>query len=175
MPKSRIYLAYGSNLNIAQMARRCPAAKQVGTAILNNYELLFRGAGRGVATVEPREGSAVPVLLWRVKPKDEAALDRYEGYPRLYGKRLLDVELNGRAVTAMLYVMTPGHDAVFPSRDYLNVIAEGYKSAGFDLGVLDAAVDRTEEIMDEEPEMSAAGPEQKYGFGQCSLFDMKGW
>jgi cation transport regulator ChaC len=172
MSKKRLYIAYGSNLNLPQMALRCPTAKPVGTAVIKDYELLFRGWRRGgVATVEPREGSAVPVLVWDIKPKDEVALDHYEGYPNFYGKRMMEVELDGKPVSAMVYVMTPGHDAGYPSDYYLNVIAEGYKTAGFDLGVLDDAVERTEEIMAAEMEKLAAELEQDDG--QCTLFDMK--
>ena len=40
----RRYIAYGSNLNRAQMALRCPDAKVVGTGEIKDYELLFRGA-----------------------------------------------------------------------------------------------------------------------------------
>ncbi len=50
----RRYIAYGSNLNRAQMALRCPDAKVVGTGEIKDYELLFRGNRYGaVATVEP--------------------------------------------------------------------------------------------------------------------------
>ena len=63
--KERLYIAYGSNLNRPQMAFRCPTAKVAGTSELKGYELLFRGGRFGaVATVEPKEGSSVPVLLW---------------------------------------------------------------------------------------------------------------
>ncbi len=48
--QERLYIAYGSNLNLPQMGRRCPTAKVVGTSEIKNYELLFRG----VATVEPK-------------------------------------------------------------------------------------------------------------------------
>ena len=176
MSKKRLYIAYGSNLNLPQMKVRCPTAKPVGTAELKDHELLFRGWRRGgVATVEPRAGSAVPVLVWDIKPKDEIALDRYEGFPHLYGKRMMDVELDGRPVSVMVYVMTPGHEAGYPSQHYLNVIAEGYQSAGFDLAVLDAAVDRTEEIMQQEMEQLAAELEKDQDYGQSSLFDLKWW
>ena len=63
--RTRLYMAYGSNMNLEQMADRCRTAEVVGKGILKNYELLFRGARHGaVATVEPREGSSVPVVLW---------------------------------------------------------------------------------------------------------------
>lgn len=105
--------------------------------------------------MEPKEGASVPVLLWDIRPKDELALDHYEGFPNLYGKQMLDVELNGKIVRAMVYVMTPGHEAGYPSEHYLNVIAEGYRSAGFDPGVLADALERTEEIMKQELEAQA--------------------
>ena len=52
------YIAYGSNLNVGQMSRRCPGAIPVGTARIENYELLFRGSKTGsYLTIEPKEGS----------------------------------------------------------------------------------------------------------------------
>ena len=38
----RLYIAYGSNLNLEQMKRRCPTAEVVGTAELRNWRLWFR-------------------------------------------------------------------------------------------------------------------------------------
>ena len=84
----RLYFAYGSNINLEQMAVRCPAAQVVGPAVLDGYELLFRGnrRGTGVATIEPLPGSQVHGLLWKLTPECERSLDVYEGYPRLYEK-----------------------------------------------------------------------------------------
>lgn len=62
-----------------------------------------------MATVESKAGSTVPVLIWEIQNRDEASLDLYEGYPNLYGKQMLEVELDGKTVPAMVYVMTPGH------------------------------------------------------------------
>ena len=82
----RLYFAYGSNINLEQMAVRCPAAQVVGPAVLDGYELLFRGnrRGTGVATIEPLAGSQVHGLLWMLTPECERSLDVYEGYPSLY-------------------------------------------------------------------------------------------
>ena len=41
--KPKLYMAYGSNLNLYQMAYRCPTAQVAGKAVLKDYELLFRG------------------------------------------------------------------------------------------------------------------------------------
>lgn len=146
--KKRLYVAYGSNLNLSQMEWRCPTAEVVGTAVLPDYELLFRGSGdSAVATVEPRKGASVPILLWDIRPMDEKALDRYEGYPRLYEKETVTVSMGGEEVEAMAYVMTPGYEPGLPDQRYHDVIAEGYRSAGFDLSVLEAAVQRSAELM----------------------------
>lgn len=141
--KPTLYIAYGSNLNLPQMAHRCPTAKAVGTSRLKDYELLFRGGRRGaVATVEPKEGCTVPVLLWKIREKDEASLDLYEGYPRLYDKQIMEVELDGKTVSAMAYVMTPGHEFGIPSDYYVDTIWQGYQSAGFDTQILEDAVEK---------------------------------
>ena len=39
---SKYYLAYGSNLNLRQMKRRCPNAKKVENFLLKGYVLEFR-------------------------------------------------------------------------------------------------------------------------------------
>ena len=83
MAEGKLYFAYGSNINLDQMAQRCPDAQVVGPVTLENYELLFRGnlRGAGVATIAPREGSTVHGLLWNITPECERSLDYYEGYP----------------------------------------------------------------------------------------------
>ena len=51
----KYYLAYGSNLNLRQMALRCHTAKPVGTAVIKDYELLFKGSKTGAyLTIEPK-------------------------------------------------------------------------------------------------------------------------
>ena len=135
--RNKLYAAYGSNLNLAQMAHRCPTAQVVGQSELTGRRLLFRGPhANAVATVEPRAGSKVPVLVWEITPTDEAALDRYEGFPYLYRKERVKVKLNGKTVTAMVYVMNDGRPLGQPSCYYYTSILEGYKSASFDVDVL---------------------------------------
>ena len=105
----RLYFAYGSNINLEQMAVRCPAAQVVGPAVLDGYELLFRGnrRGTGVATIEPLPGSQVHGLLWKLTPECERSLDVYEGYPRLYEKENITVRTgDGKDVVVMAYIMT---------------------------------------------------------------------
>jgi gamma-glutamylcyclotransferase (GGCT)/AIG2-like uncharacterized protein YtfP len=141
--QTALYVAYGSNLNLAQMAKRCPTAKVVGASELQDMRLLFRGArGGAVGTVEPYAGSRVPVLVWEITPADETALDRYEDYPSFYRKEYVEVELGGKTVIAMIYIMNEeSPNGSFnklgqPGQDYYNVVLEGYKDAGFDEDIL---------------------------------------
>ena len=68
----RFYIAYGSNLNLPQMRGRCPGATIVGTAVIENYRLLFKGSKTGsYLTIEPWEGGRVPVAVWEVTAADE--------------------------------------------------------------------------------------------------------
>lgn len=71
----KLYIAYGSNMDEEQMAFRCPTATLVGTAIVEGYELMFKGSRTGsYATIEPKEGSIVPVLVWEIGQMDERRL-----------------------------------------------------------------------------------------------------
>ena len=92
--RKRLYLAYGSNINLTQMKYRCPAAVPLMPAELKDYTLAFRGGG--VATILPEKDSFVPCLLWSITPACEQSLDRYEGYPNLYHKEMVMLPLLNR-------------------------------------------------------------------------------
>lgn len=146
----RLYIAYGSNLNLEQMRYRCPTAEIVGKTVLQNWRLRFRGSRySAVATIERGKGFRVPVLVWRLQPKDELALDHYEGFPFLYHKETLRITVNGRRTYAMVYMMNEArHPYGAPSMDYLATIREGYESAGFDMDILTSAAKETASGMD---------------------------
>lgn len=52
----------------------------------------------------------------------------------------MTAELDGKPVEAMVYIMNEGHPLGLPSDYYLNVILEGYASAGFDAADLEASM-----------------------------------
>jgi gamma-glutamylcyclotransferase (GGCT)/AIG2-like uncharacterized protein YtfP len=139
--KTKLYAAYGSNLNLEQMAYRCPHAKVVGKSEIKDYELIFRGwKETAVATIEPKVGNSVPILVWEITEFNEAALDRYEGFPRLYRKENLTVDLDGKPTEVMVYIMNNGYPVELPSCEYFSTIRHGYNSAEFDLDFLNEAL-----------------------------------
>ena len=153
MPK-RYYIAYGSNLNVEQMRYRCPDARVVGTAILEGWRLLFRGSKTGsYLTIEPNDGSSVPVAVWEVSERDERHLDHYEGYPTFYYKKDIEVEYKGIATgkarkrQAFVYIMHEDRPLGQPSDYYLKVCARGYRYFGFNIDHLIQAVNDSKEGM----------------------------
>lgn len=169
MEKEILYIAYGSNLNLSQMKNRCPTAKVVGASETKDYELVFRGSRHSaVATIEPCEDSTVPVLLWNIKPEDEKSLDRYEGYPNFYGKEDMDIMVDNKNISAMVYIMTPGHKLGEPSEHYLKSIEDGYLDAGFDIDLLHDAVGKTISQIEELENIDEI-------MEQGNVFGMKWW
>src|SRR5260370_10103224 len=71
-----LHFAYGSNMSAALMRRRCPGARLEGRACLPGYRFVITRSG--YASVVPAPGSIVHGLLWRVAPRDVAALNVYE-------------------------------------------------------------------------------------------------
>lgn len=129
------YLAYGSNLNREQMAFRCPDAVPAGSAEIYGWQLAFR---RGYLTIEPAEGSAVPVGIWLISEQDEKSLDRYEGFPRFYRKEY--IEIDDREF--LVYIMNDGYPVQKPSPEYLLTVAKGYSDFGMSMLPLVEAYDR---------------------------------
>ena len=146
----RYYAAYGSNLNIPQMLRRCPSARIIGTATIPGYRLMYKGSKSGsYLTIEKAEGHSVPVGVWEVDGEDELALDRYEGYPSFYYKAELKLPIRGiysgkiRIRRLFVYIMREDRELALPSPYYVRTCREGYKAFGFDQAILDDALEYT--------------------------------
>lgn len=137
--KRRYYVAYGSNLNIQQMRMRCPSARVIGVGAFEGYRLMFKGSKTGAyLTIEPHDGSIVPVAVWEVTESDERALDHYEGFPRFYYKEEMKLPVKGirtgkvRERTVFVYIMQEDRPYGLPSDHYVNVCRQGYDAFGFD-------------------------------------------
>ena len=138
--RKRLYIAYGSNLNCPQMAWRCPGAKPVAKSWLHDYQLVFQGRPFGAhANVIPAEGKEVPVVVWEITAQHERALDRYEGVAGgYYTKEYMTIEVAGKMREALIYIMTPNPYGI-PTDDYLQSIADGYKTFNMDVRILNEA------------------------------------
>ena len=116
------YFAYGSNLCVAQMARRCPGAGNPRVATLADHDWLINQ--RGVATVERFAGNQVHGVVWDLTDRDVAILDSAEGVPVRYRRDTLTVHTLDGPADAWVYIdhrVEPG----VPRPGYLERIIDG--------------------------------------------------
>jgi hypothetical protein len=128
------YFAYGSNFDCRAMKRRCPGARAVGPAVLEGYRF-FIGPGGG-GSVAPALGSQVHGVLWRITPRDRAALNSYERIDKgLYEVCTVPVREGSRRVAAVIYILrcrTPGR--LRPG--YIDLVAAAARGWGLPEGYI---------------------------------------
>jgi len=129
-----LYAAYGSNMNPAQMAERCPHSPRQGTGWLEGWRLTFGGEDIGwegaLATVVEDADHRVFVALYELSDGDERSLDRWDGatigYYRKFRVRVATLDGD---VVAWLYVLN-GYEGGLPSARYLGIMADAAEIAG---------------------------------------------
>jgi gamma-glutamylcyclotransferase (GGCT)/AIG2-like uncharacterized protein YtfP len=124
-----LYFAYGSNLNLRTMKRRCPQAVAVETTLLPGYRLEFRN----YATIVVDASAEVAGALYRLTPSCWRALDTYEG--DAYDKITVSVGAGSTLHEAIAYVMKAGTRAP-PTTTYFSEIARGYTDWKLDGSIL---------------------------------------
>jgi AIG2-like family len=129
-----LYAAYGSNMNPAQMAERCPASPLQGTGWLDGWRLTFGGEDIGwegaLGTVVEEPGERVFVALYDLSDADELELDQWDGASLdYYRKATVRVSTVGGEVVAWLYVLND-YEGGLPSPRYLGIMADAAEAAG---------------------------------------------
>ena len=122
-----LYFAYGSNLNLFQMKRRCKDSVFLKKYELKGYRLNFRSKYRA-ADIEKSKNSIVPGALFEISKSDEKKLDVYEDYPTLYTKYYF--YYYGKKV--MTYTMVRKTLFKYPTERYLNIVKRGYRDCKLD-------------------------------------------
>ena len=125
----RMYFAYGSNMDVEQMTRRCPSALFTGKAVVEGWE--FAMDAGGFATIVEGEGR-VEGALWTLSAADELALDHYEGVEGgSYEKRLVDVDAGFGRAAALTYVSLRTPASMSTHRvGYMDRVRRGAESCG---------------------------------------------
>jgi gamma-glutamylcyclotransferase (GGCT)/AIG2-like uncharacterized protein YtfP len=148
---TRFYLAYGANLNRAEMAFRCPQAVPVESVELEGWQLEFCSH----ATVQQHAHGRLQAGVWAISDACESNLDRFEGWPVYYRKQVITV----RDEPTMMYIMNHPLPQT-PTAGYLKCLAQGYEDWGLDLDLLWQAYERAEQqeyaMYDDDPQAHAA-------------------
>lgn len=131
-----IYFAYGSNLCIDHMKRRCPDAVPLGKFSLRSSRLVFRG----VADCVYDPATKCPGGLWRISKENEETLDSYEGINSgSYRKEFCKLTGYPGEEKLLLYVMnSTGIEP--PSERYFDIVRQGYRDFKLPLRHLDMAL-----------------------------------
>lgn len=134
------YVAYGSNLNVRQMEYRCPNAVPVFKGVIKDYKTVFKYH----ADIVPckTKSDFAPCIIWDIRNKEEwHNLDRYEGYPKYYIRKEVDVICtDGKTRKAIAYIMNNKSNFILPDNHYFNCILEGYQDFGLNTELLTKAL-----------------------------------
>ena len=91
------------------------------------------------------------MAAWEVSEVNEAALDRYEGFPDFYYKAEMVLPIKGirtgkvRRRKVFVYIMHEERSLGLPSAHYVAVCREGYDAFGFGQRYLTDAIQRSVE------------------------------
>lgn len=126
-----LYAAYGSNMDPARMAERCPHSPTRGSGWLSGWRLTFAGEDHGwdgaLATVVEEPTEQVFVALYELTDDDAVQLDEWES--NVYGKLRVRVSVLDGEQLAWLYVLD-AYEGGLPSASYLSVLSEAARAAG---------------------------------------------
>ena len=128
------YFAYGSNMNLAQIKKRCSSPKVLGTARLPGYKLGFYGYS-GIwdgaqETVVTDLKSEVWGVLYELQFFDFEQLDvyqdvRFDGTGPYFHYPVAVIDGEQETFDAMIYKKNILQEALLPSAEYLNFIVQG--------------------------------------------------
>lgn len=135
-----LYVSYGSNMNLEQMAYRCPNSKVICNGKLKGWKFVFNVHAD---VIKGKKSDVVPVVVWDIDDKDWHRLDMYEGYPSYYVKETVNVILdNGKKEKAIVYVMADNRKGISPPmKSYFDCIVKGCVDNRIDIGYLYEALD----------------------------------
>lgn len=126
-----LYFAYGSNMNVAQMGRRCRDHRPVGVGCLAGFALAL--TTRGTATIIPQADSFMEGMVWSVSTDDIDALDINEGVANdIYFRHMAPITLiaTGEKLPAYVYTATADINNECCRVGYANKILSGAAECG---------------------------------------------
>jgi len=122
-----LYFAYGSNMDVAAMQRRCVRSRPLGRAVLPRHRLVIMK--EGYASVVRDGGRSVHGVLWDVALSDIRPLDAYESVSTgLYTKVSQPVLREGAAAVRALLYVGRGNGGGKPLDGYMEAVLAAAKS-----------------------------------------------
>ncbi len=127
------YFAYGYNMSTKRLKDRVGEIDVIGKAKLKNYRLTFNKLsdnGSGKANIEPKEGSSVAGVIFKLTEEQIDILDRWEkGYIRV--KKSV-VKFDNNTVIVKIYIANQNkiQGDLKPKCEYLHYLKDGADEHG---------------------------------------------
>ena len=107
-----IYFSYGSNMSIKRLSSRITKISRLGIATLHKHDLRFHkvsinnGGGKcDIFETDDPEHFVIGVV-YKIDPNEKSELDRLEGLGLGYEEKQVNIEMNGKIVSAFTYYAT---------------------------------------------------------------------
>ena len=139
-----LYFAFASNMHQDQMKRWCPASRFLKAAVLEGFRFVYDGFSvtwdGAVGNIVKSDNEHVWGALYEITERDRLTMDAFEGYPRNYDHRDVDVkDRDGTVYQAMTYFRT-GRPLGKPHPDYERIVIDGAKQCGLPDEYIDKAL-----------------------------------
>lgn len=138
LPEPKIYyFGYGANLDLSRFEKYSMNVSQVGVAKLTDHALAFslpcEYAGQGYASIEPKDGSEVWGMLYKIDRASLFLLDVMEwALLNQYRRRLVEtIAKDGKSYKAYVYEARFPRAGLVPSTTYKKMILKSAKANGF--------------------------------------------
>lgn len=134
MTETRLYFAYGFNLNLLEMKKKCPTARVLGIAKLPEHQLNFYGHSSvwdgATESVVPHPASHVWGVLYELDAAAWETLDGYEdarfdGTGAYFHYPVEVLNTKGAVIPATIYKKSVLRQPQLPSSEYLTIICQG--------------------------------------------------
>ena len=123
------YFAYGSNMDWAQMQRRCPSSRYVAVARLPHYRFAIARHSRlrdcGTANIFADPGSEVWGIVYDVTGQDLLIMDGFEDGYRRERVFVYDAGNGHHPMEALAYMAPREENAPLPNSEYKQLLLAG--------------------------------------------------
>lgn len=120
------YFAYGSNMDVERIKKRCPDAKKISNGTLHNWKAFFDE--NGVASIKKtKEKTHVNGVVWEIKKSDIKILDKKEGVKKHeYKEDHVNIETPNGTKKCLVYIALTKKEGK-PKKYYKKLIKTGEK------------------------------------------------
>ena len=142
MTTSIYYFSYGMNTDPSAMELRTGVPIPIGRALIRDHAFRFAY----FADVYPQPGVTTHGVLWDITEEQLAALDKREGYPTHYDRKIVEIEARGHIYKAWMYYMTDKNVEMAmtagpaPSKYYYGMLTSGYTYFGVPMTQIEDAL-----------------------------------